>query len=132
MGDTKTSNGVSKNGNAKKKSELGVQHNADIIEDIHKFTRDPDKTINANCTTFKINQRELDENSGSSGNNDGAATTANTSIEASNPITQTLANVELAGVYVKVYDLEKEQDKDNKSKKGRETEQDKDNTEPEK
>ena len=120
MGDTKTSNGVSKNGNAKKKNELGVQHNAEIIEDIHKFTGDPDKTINANCTTFEINQRELDENTGSAGSSDETATTANTTIEASNPITQTLANVELAGVYVKVYDLENEKDKDSKSKKGKE------------
>jgi len=100
--------------------EKQVKEMAEIIEDIHKFTGDPDKTINANCTTFEINQRELDENTGSAGSSDETATTANTTIEASNPITQTLANVELAGVYVKVYDLEKEKDKDSKSKKGKE------------
>ena len=135
MGDTKTSNGVSKNSNAKKKSELSVQRDADIRQDISKFTGDPDMTINANCTMWEVKQRENDKdtNSNASGNNDETATTANTTIEAENPITQTLANVELAGVYVKVYEVEKEKDEKGNTKKsakkGRESEQDIEETE---
>lgn len=121
MGETNTSNGVSAN-SAKKKQEMAIQRDANIKENIAKFTGNPENTIYTNCTAFEVNEKNLDKNveSNTGSSDDSTATTANTTVQASNPLTQTLANVELSGVYVKVYGLEKDKNKGKDEKSDRE------------
>ncbi len=114
MENAKTSNGV----NANRRQEMAVQRDANIKRDIAKFTGDSSKTINTNCTLFDVKPRELEQNNSTSGATDtnSGATARNATIETSNPVTQTLANVELAGLYIKAYELEKEKDLDEEEK----------------
>lgn len=119
MENAKTSNGV----NANRRQEMAVQRDAKIAKDIARFIGDSSKTINTNCTLFDVNLRELEQNNGATGATDSnsGATTRNATVETSNPITQTLANVELAGLYIKAYELEKEKDLDEEKDTDRET-----------
>lgn len=131
MGDANTSNGVSRESNVKKSAtrKTGAEMSvidADIVKDIGRFTADREngkiveetigkKTLNADCAFFEAAERqktsEINNSSASEGSTD--ATTANTTIKMSDEIVQTLANVEISGVFVKVYEVEKQKDSKN-------------------